>query len=422
MEKLVTNFCYIFFGSKTLFVISVFFLILLLVFFLARKFRNRDILLFIISVSPAFLFALRLILTDYFLSDDFDHFVISQKFSYYDIFTKGVLADNLWGFHRLFIGFWLFKLVYSVFATNYTAYVFMNLTLHVLNSYLILLLLGNITKNTYVKYLALFIFSSFYLTWISNVHELIAGFWFLLAFISLLRFSLIGKSNTNTFLLISIVSYVLGIYSKEVVFVLPICFILFSLFYKNAVRHIDLKKLKVKLRLFFGIFAVYLIVFIRDFLKFSDFSKGSGYDPIYKLNSVIGHSAFYLTDRIPVFTGILGLTFFILLLIIYDIYKRKPILTPLFTAYVVLLFPVLLLSKSTSYYNYIPHIFLIFIFTYLFDAIYKHIRTKIKSINLLYFVSLIFISVIIVIVFKINLSIQKNCFLIQNPKSYRTWV
>ena len=81
MDGLVTRACYILFGSNPIFVSLVYFLFLSLIYFISKRFNKRNWFLFFISITPAIFYLIRLILNDYFLSDDFEHFVLVNKYS-----------------------------------------------------------------------------------------------------------------------------------------------------------------------------------------------------------------------------------------------------------------------------------------------------------------------------------------------------
>jgi len=397
VDALVTKACYILFGSNPVFVSLIYFLFLLLIYFLNKKFKNKGLPLFFISVTPAIFYLIKLLLNDYFLSDDFEHFVLISKYSYWEIFLRGISANGIWAFHRLFTSFWLFKLIYSIFKTNYYAFATVNFILHIGNLYLLTLILKKVFKNMYVTSILVFISSFHYLTWISNIHELLAGLLFLSTFYLMF--------NTKHRIL-PIITYIFGIYSKEIVFIFPLCYTMFLIFYNNYVKKVNLKKLILDLKPFFIIFFLYLIVFVKDFYKFSNFATGSGYDLIFKLNTVFIHLAFYLGDRIPLFSGIFGLIIFVLLITFYDLSKKKLILTSLYVSFLALIFPVLFLSKNTSYYSYIPSFFLIIIIGVFLN------KFKNKPVLL----SLLLTSLLLVFVFKTNIKMQENCFLIQFPR------
>lgn len=398
MEELVTKTCYILFGSNPFFVTSVYFLFLLVIYFISKKLKNKEPFLFIVSILPLIIWAVRLILNDYFLSDDFEHFVLISKYSYWEIFLRGITANGVWAFHRLFTGFWLFKLIYSVFFTNYYAYVIVNLIIHVVNAYLFSKILKKVTNNIYIVSISIFLFSSFYLTWISNIHELLAGFFLLLTFNLLLN---------SKFLFLSIISYILGIYSKEIIFLFPVCYFLFLVFYNNYIKKIDLAKSMKKLTPFFIIFLIYLGVFINDFIKFSNYAEGSGYDLVVNSKNILNHLAFYVDDRIPIFAGLAGLIIFSLIILLFDLIHKKLILIPLYFSYIILLVPVLFLNKNTSYYNYVPFVFLVIIITVL--------TNKFKYLNFPF--SLILTAIMLVYIFKTNIKLQENCFLIQYSRT-----
>lgn len=397
MDGLVTRSCYILFGSNPVFVFFVYIFFISLVYFLSKKFKNNGLFLFIISVTPAILYLIRLLLNDYFLSDDFDHFVLVSKYSYLEIFLRGISANGIWAFRRLFTSFWLFKLIYSVFKTNYYAFAIVNFILHIGNLYLLTLILKKVFNNIYITSILIFISSFYYLTWISNIHELLAGLLFLSTFY--LTFNTKHK-------ILPFITYILGIYSKEIVFIFPLCYTMFLVFYNNYVKKINLKKSILDLKPFFVIFFLYLIVFVKDFFKFSNFQTGSGYDLIFKFNTIFNHLSFYLGDRIPLFFGIFGLVIFTLFVVFYDLIKKKLILTPLYVSFIALIFPVLFLSKNTSYYSYIPSFFLIIIVG-VFINMFKKMQLPLL---------LVITSLLLVFVFKTNVKMQENCFLIQFPR------
>ncbi len=405
MTGLVTKACYILFGTHPLFVSLIYFLFLSGIFIIAKKIKHKEIFLFIVSILPAVLFALRLILNDFFLSDDFDHFVLVTKYSYLEILIKGFLADNLWAFHRLFTAFLAFKFVFSIFGANYYVFVVVNLLLHIVNSYLLFVLLKKFIKDIYIVFVSIFIYSTFYLTWISNIHELLAAFFFLST--TLIAFKILfekGKNNKRLQLL-SLVTYILGIYSKEIVFIFPFCFSLLLIFYNNYRKKINIIQSILSLKAYFVISFIYLAVFVYDFGKFSNFESNSGYDTVFKFSNVIDHLVFYINDRLPIFSGTIGLVIFILLILFFDIYRKKAILTPLFLSFLALIFPVLFLSKATAYYGFLPFIFIIIGTAVIFET------SKLKNI-----IFVIFASMSLVFVFRHNIPTQENCFLIQYPR------
>lgn len=412
MEVLATKFCYYLFGINPLVVTAVYSVLISLVYFISNKLKphKKILFLFLVAILPSLFFAVRLILNDYFLSDDYDHFALSGTLSFFEMFKKGVMADNLWAFHRLFTGFWFFKFVNTLFGTRYEAFVLANLLVHLLNTYFLFSLLKRITKNVFVVTICTFIFNSFYLTWISNIHEYLAGFFFLSTFLVLYKLVFERNKSNLKLILLSSFTYVLAIYSKEVTFVLPYTFVAFLIFLKNYSKQKEHKSIKIlevlsKLKLIFSLSLIYLFVFIKDFTRFSSFSKGSGYDTIFELGSVLERLSYYISDRLPIFSGLFGLIVLLVIIFGFDLIKKKLILVPTFASYVMLIFPLLFINKYTSYYNYIPLIFLVIM-----------LIVFLEKVSLNKYIFIISTALLLVFGIKHNVPTQENCFLIQYPR------
>lgn len=378
MYQLATKACYFIFGYNSILTFVLFFGLFLTVYLLTRKAKNKPVWLFVFSISPAIIWAIRLLLNDYFLSDDFDHFLLLDNLNFWQIFIKGVTADNIWAFHRLFTGFWMFKLVYVIFGTNYYAFVLVNLSLHIVNAYLLTTLIKKRVKNSYLVSIIVFIFSSYYLTWISNIHELVAGLFFLLTFLDL---------TSNKHKIRSVIFYFFAVFAKEITFLLPLGFLFYPKFNLNKIK--QNKVLHI-------LFVVFLAIFIHDFIKFGNHEKGSGYDLVTNLNPILNNFAFYITARIPLLKGI----FVILPFLVIPLWSS--------VLYILLIAPVLLLGKATSYYSYIP-------FMFIFAGLGERLNIIFKN-KALYLT--IILAALAVFVFQINLPFQESCFLIQYPREH----
>lgn len=377
MIELATKACFYIFGYSSVLTFILFLGLFAAVYFLAKKNKNKKCWLFVFSITPALVWALRLLSNDYFLSDDFDHFMLLDKMNFWQIFVRGITANNIWAFHRLFTAFWLFKAINILFGTNYNAFVLVNLALHIANAYLLTLLIKKRVKNDYLVSSLVFIFSSYYLTWISNIHELVAGFFFLLAFLDI-----ISKKHKIR----SLIFYTLAVFSKEITFLLPLGY----LFYPK----VNLKSKIKENKLLYILFVIFLTVFIHDFLKFGSHETGSGYELVSGLGSIASNFAYYIQSRIPFLKGAFILLLFLII----------PFWSSFF--YLILILPVLLLGKATSYYSYIPFMFIFAGLAERLDLLFKN------KIN--YFV--LSLAVLAVFIFQINVPFQENCFLIQFPR------
>jgi hypothetical protein len=218
--------------------------------------------------------------------------------------------------------------------------------------------------------------------------------------------------RTTWMTIIALTSYVLGIYSKEIVFLLPFCFLLYYLYAINIVKKrsgkfLDIIDVIKKIKLFFGVSLYYVWLFLRDFSKFSKYETGSGYDTVYKINSVLNHLLFYISDRIPLLYGTVGFVVLLAAVTFFDIYHKKIFITPLLASFFILLAPVLFLNKATSYYSYVPFIFLVIIISVILNKIY------IKNLTFIFIVAFLFVFIL-----KINKQFQENCFLLQFPRQH----
>jgi hypothetical protein len=91
----------------------------------------------------------------------------------------------------------------------------------------------------------------------------------------------------------------------------------------------------------------------------------------------------------------------------FDLFYKKLILLPLYASYIMIILPVLFLNKNTSYYNYVPFMFLIMIVLVIIDKFKKYPLP----------ISAVFLAFLLVNIFKLNVNLQENCFLIQFPRT-----
>lgn len=416
LSQVFTKVCYYLFGVNISSFI-IFFLLAFLILAVLRK--NGGYIKYLVVLLPPTVIFLRLLLNDYFLSDDFDHFKVVSKFSFIELFIKGLTTNEVWAFHRLFFAFWVFKLIFMLFGTNYYAFLTFNFLLHLVNLFLFERLLSRIGGERFIKILVLFLFGFYYLGWVSNIHELLAMFFFLITFNFGLKLVLDKKVSYKKTISIMALTYFLGVSSKEVVFLLPYSLILFLLFYHNYVKKINLRKSFYKLLPIFAISLVYLLYFAVNFSAFSEYEAASGYKSVLTIQNFLDHVSFFLSERIPILTNVSNLSiWFMVGVILYDYFRKKLLLTPLYVSFLIILTPAAVLTKYVAYYSYIPSIFLYtLVFVVLFE-IYKRIRQTLDKGFVQDAVLSSISSFVIVFVFSINLVLQENCFLLQYPRDH----
>jgi len=240
------------------------------------------------------------------------------------------------------------------------------------------------------------------------MHELIAMTFFLITFNLGLYLVLDKKKFDKKLVAISLITYFLGVSSKEVVFLLPYTLFLFLIFYNNYVKKINLKRSMVLISPLILVSLFYLFFFAGGFSSFSLNPEGSGYKSIVTLSNFASHVSFFIENRLPILANIkYGPFLFILGIVLFDIYKKKPILTPLFASYLIVLAPAAVLTKFESYYGYIPSAFFYLTIFVLVNEAINVFKTK-KELLVA-----VFSSLLIVFVFQLNLQTQENCFLLQ---------
>jgi len=123
---------------------------------------------------------------------------------------------------------------YNFFELNPNGYHIINLIFHALNSVLVLLLIYLITENAQISFLLALIFSlhpmqTESIAWVSALKELMCAFFYILSFISYIKYSKDGKQG---FYILSIILFICALLSKPMAITLPIIFILYD-YYKD---------------------------------------------------------------------------------------------------------------------------------------------------------------------------------------------
>ena len=181
LDKFFPKTCYYLFGVKIPFYLQ--YLLVGFAFYkpITKVIKNKYFQLLLILI-PAIIVFVRILRNDpFFLSDDFDHLSLVLQNSYRDIARMAFSGNGIWVGHRIITGLWLFKLLFNIFGAEPVVFYASNFIFHAANVLLLFLLLKQFDKKSVFPVLISFIFSSFYLPWISNLHEFIAGSFVLLA-------------------------------------------------------------------------------------------------------------------------------------------------------------------------------------------------------------------------------------------------
>lgn len=402
--------CYYLFGLKLPLFLNYFLPVLVFYRLLEKLFEKWYFRAFLICL-PAVFILIKLLRNDFFFqSDDFAHLKIAAEYSFGEVFHRGMGRQAIWGFHHIFLGFWLFKFVFIFFKTNLEAYLFTNFLLHILNIGVFYQILRKIEKGQMFSVLITFLFATFYLSWISNIHELLASLFFLLTILFWILW--ITKTKRN-FYFAALFSYLLAISSKEITFILPIILVLFSVFWQNYILKVNFRKKWRGFLPFFALMIIHFLVYGKVYLNFFS-SKGDGYSTSFDFSVFLKNFLVYLSQVMPIIDeSLLRLSVFLLILVVFDFLKKKLIVLPLFFCYLFLLSPPSFFErKIASYYAYIPSIFLYFLFFVLSREIFLFFKRRKLSGKLF---NIYLVLIILLGVFKIDKFLMDNCFLTLMP-------
>ena len=184
----------------------------------------------------------------FFLSDDFEYLSLFDKSDFFDM---GIFFGYLKKF-GLIRPISILSLYgdYLIWKLNPVGFHLTNLIIHILNSFFIFLIFFIILKERYISMLSAFLFSLYPIhlesvAWISGRFDILCAFFFLLAIL----FFLISHRNNSRFsfyYVLSLVSFIFALFSKEMAIVLPLVLILFDLFFSGKTELLNVKnKLKI---------------------------------------------------------------------------------------------------------------------------------------------------------------------------------
>lgn len=284
----------------------------------------KKLILILILLSFAhFLFGLKT--NNYFSVDDFavlsylkNHNVLQMSFDF-------LINGDVFGFRKL-TGFIFFGLLFKTFGVNNYAFdVFMFLT-NTANLIILFLIVKKLTKNDFAAFFVSLIFNKNYLFYYSNIHEhLLALFCFLTIYLFL--------TYPKKFYL-SVISFILALFTKETAFSVPLVLYAISLFYK-----LDRKKIYYLLgiSILYGIYASYF--FITQKMLTPNFS--------YTVASRV-------VDLFKGFLYFVDIKILIVLFILPILTKKYKYLPFLVAGLITLLPASLLVNRREMYYIYMP--------------------------------------------------------------------
>lgn len=395
--------CYLSFGFNKFLYLQYFIIVYPFFNTIKKKLKIPFFQLLIISFPPAVIF-LKVLLNDpFFLSDDFAHLDYSYIHSYLEIANQAIFGGGIWVGHRIITGFWLFKIIFDLFGINIFPYITAVFLLNLLIVLLFFKLLKKLKISTNVSLLTTFIFGFMYLTWISNMHELLGAIFVITSI--LLWLSFLENKKTPIFLG-STFSYILAFLSKEITFLLaPFMILLFMT--KNGRS----SKYKGQLLILLIIFVMYTLFFASGFISYFGIDKSDGYRMEISLANILKNLQYYLFLLSPYKYFIFGLTVTTLL---RDLVKKKlEALIYILAFFAFIAPPLLFLDRTSSYYLFLPSIFVFVAFSYVFQDVFNLLKTKFKK--RLYKIAVILVTVLILVLFDTERKLMDICFLIQKP-------
>lgn len=413
-ENLLSKGCYYLFGLQLPLYIN-FFVLGLLFYWPVRKLSRFKGFKYLIILAPAVFIFIKLLRNEhFFFSDDFAHLKLISEYNYKEILNLAFRREGLWVNHHIVLGFWLFKLIFQLWGVNIFPY---NLIVFVLNSANILLfyVFLNKIKRSKSSILISVIFATFYISWISNIHELLGALFLLSALISSFNYF---KDKRKTSLVLAVLFYLLAIATKEITFLFGVAFLLMAAYYHFSVNKLNLKEfLKVYLPVF-GVFLAYLLFVAWTFTSYFAIEGGVGYQMKLSADVFVSNLAWYFSDLMPAFNNrVLYVGALLLVFLLWDLLRKKVEVLPFVASYFLFLGPPLFFTaRNASYYNYIPSIFLLAAIYLLVEKLFRFIKLRFSS-NVLasVFLQIYLVVILLVGIFRVNEAFQDACFLIQNP-------
>jgi hypothetical protein len=214
------------------------------------------------------------------------------------------------------------------------------------------------------------------------------------------------------------VFYLLAISTKEISFLFPVALTATSVFYHHYISRINLKKLAVFMAPFFLVLLLYSSTLASGFLGYFSLSPGKGYSMSFSPEVILKNLLHYTTSILPIVNfSMLGLGIFFASFVLFDLWKKKPIITPFLFSYLIFLGPPLLFGgRQAPYYSYIASLFLFIGFFVFLKEIYSFLRRFFKKKSFLVKVFTIYFVLFVAYgIFGVDKFLLDNCFLIQFP-------
>ena len=409
------KFAYYFFGLKLPLLVNFAIPAILLYSFLAKLMKNKYIKLCVFVFIPT-LILIRLLRNDpFFISDDFDHLNLAYKYGYLDIITKVIGTAGIWVNNRIIIGFWIFEAIYNLFGPKTEVYLLAMYAFQVINVFLFYLITKRFVKSRLILIFTTVVISSFFLTWISNIHEVVGATFILLSALFFLRW-LSHQSSVSY----SLTFYILAILTKEIAFMLPLVLVLLAAYHHFNISRLSLGKLSRSMLPFFGIFITYLLTYAYSFRVYFIVPAVDSYKMGLSIPGIIHNLLYYLTYNFPIIDYSAWGISFIALLLLYDVVIKKIRVSPFVFSYLIFLFPVLLfVDRHTFYYAYIPTFFLFMGLSILLADLHNLLVRSLAGKSRLYLWTFnVYLMLLLTVgVFRLDKLLLDNTFLIQFPRS-----
>ena len=257
---------------------------------------------------------------DYFSGDDFAVLAYFKTHSVYSAIPDFLSHGDIWGFRKI-TGYIFFAGLYRLFSAQPLPFILFNHLLHTGSVLLVFLIVFRMSKDGFKAFFSGLIFNSLYLHYFSNIHEYSAVFFALLSVYTYL----VSR------LRVSLMLFILAIFSKEISVVLPLVLSAFNLHLQRPYKSL------IPYLLIAGSFTAYQIMTAinRVFLPASH-----PYALAWPGSAAL---SYYISPLILVFL------FFLAFL------SRAKTGIFLFAAFVLSLLPVLFLAhRQEDYYFYLP--------------------------------------------------------------------
>ncbi len=311
-------------------------------------FKNKKVLVYLLLLVLVSLGHLIFVFrtNTFFSIDDFFEIAYFRNHSILQFVPDFLVHGDINEFTRI-VGFVAFALLQKVFGINHIAFDVAMFATHTINLVLLFFVVRKLTKNDFASFFVSLIFNKNYLFYYSNIHEnLLATFCILTIFFFLYY--------PKKFYL-SVISFVLALFSKETAVTLPLVLFAISLFYK-----LERKKI-FYLLLISGLFAIYAGYF---FVTKKVLGDNFVYTPASRIVDLFRGYLYFIDYKI------------IALCVGLAIYYKKYKLLPLFLTVFITLTPAsMLVNRREMYYVYMPFLYLMIFLSMLLPKL--NIKTSI---------------------------------------------